>query len=156
MKPLIVICSFVLLFSCKKSEQAPSYAGYYGHWQFISFGFGGPVNSTPSPDSVVQLILIPGNTYQITLNGLAVTRGSFSMNPGTNGTVLTFNNITQPAGTDTVVVAGNLSYFFYNFIRVGQLTLFQHDHPFLQGDSLVLTQESTGFEYTTDYFRKIP
>jgi hypothetical protein len=156
MKLLIVFCSCILLFCCKKNEQAPYYAGYYGHWQFIGYGFGGPVNNTPSPDSVVLLILIPGNTYQITLNGLAVTRRSFSINPGTNGTVLTFNNITQLAGTDTVVVAGNLSYFFYNFIRIGKLTLFQYDHPFLQGDSLVLTQESTGFEYATDYFRKIP
>jgi hypothetical protein len=156
MNRLIVFCSCVLLFSCKKSEQAAAYAGYYGHWQFIASGFGGPVNTAPSPDSVVVLNLIQNNTYQISLNGQSTSQGTFSIDSGTNGTILTFNNITQPVGTDTVVVAGNLSYFFYNFIRIGQLTLFQYDRPFLQGDSLVLTQESTGFEYTTDYFRKIP
>jgi hypothetical protein len=144
MNRLIVfcVCMLLMLFSCKKNEQAPDYAGYYGRWQY--FGYNLAVGSIPpSPDSVVVLILIPGNTYQTTLNGMPVTRGTFSIDSGTNGTILTFNNITQPAGNDSIVV-------------VGQLTLFQHNHPIIYGDSLVLVQESIAYEYTSDYFKKIP
>jgi hypothetical protein len=155
MNRLILFCSCVLLFSCKKNEQTPFYAGYYGRWQYIGYNFG-PRNVVPSPDSIVILNLIPGNSYQTTLNGQTATRGTFSIDSGMNGTILTFNNITEPAGNNTEVMVGGITYFYFNYDKIGQLLLFQQNRPYFNGDSLILGQEFMAPESTTNYFRKLP
>jgi len=155
MNRLILFCSCVLLFSCKKNEQTPFYAGYYGRWQYIGYNFG-PRNVVPSPDSLVILNLIPGNSYQTTLNGQTATRGTFSIDSGTNGTILTFNSITEPAGNNTQVMVGGITYFYFNYDKIGQLLLYQQNRPDFYGDSLILGQEFMAPESTTNYFRKLP
>jgi hypothetical protein len=155
MNRLIVFCLCILLFSCKKSEQTPYYTGYYGRWQYIGYNFAA-INAVPSPDSVVVLNLMPGNSYQTTLNGQIATRGTFSIDSGMNGTVLTFNNITEPAGNNTMVTVGGITYFSFNYDKIGQLLLYEQNRPDFYGDSLILGQEFMAPESTTNYFRKLP
>jgi hypothetical protein len=142
------------LFSCNKNIQTPSYPSYYGQWQFIGTS-SGPSYITPSPDSVVILILKPGNTYVATLNGNPGIYGSFTIDSSANFVTLTFLNITQPYGTNTSGESNGIYFLFFNTAKVGQLTLFQTNATNSPGDTLNLTSYPITPEFTSDYFKRI-
>ncbi len=126
------------LFSCSKTEQAPLNSSFYGQWQFIGTS-SGPWQITPSPDSVVILRLIPGNTYEARLNGVLAIQGSFTIDSSANRVNLDFVNITQPFGTNTSGQSNGVYYLFFNTAKIGQLTLFQTNITSSPGDTLDLT-----------------
>ena len=157
MNRLLCFCSMVIticLFSCHKSIQTPQYPSFYGQWQYIGYEVG-PGFHAPSPDSTVVLTLSTGNNYGTTLNGKQVMSGTFSIDTSSNRVYLKFNNITQPAGNTTSAVSGNLTFLYFNFSKIGQLTLFENNWTSSPGDTLYLIQSPTIPESTTNYFKRI-
>ncbi len=154
MNNLLRFCFLVFvtgLFSCSKTSQT---ASYYGRWQFIGTS-AGPWSVTPSPDSVVILTLMPGNTYRTTLNGNLAIQGSFSIDSGANGVILNFLNITQPYGTNTSEESNGIYFLFFNTAKIGQLTLFQTNITSSPADTLDLTSYPLTPEFTADYFKRV-
>jgi hypothetical protein len=138
---LCALVSLILSFSaCKKSEAPPLYPDYYGNWQYIGTNDGRPLFISPSPDSTVVLSLNPPNLYSVWLNGVLAKSGSFQLDSGLGMITLQFNNLTQPYGSQTSVSTGGVTFLFYNYIQVGQLTLFQIDYTNAPGDTLNLLQ----------------
>jgi hypothetical protein len=155
---LVSLIPLMALFSCKKESQAPPpYSlpdSYYGQWQWIGSSWG-PSYSVPSPDSTVVLILAPGNLYTITLNGTQTLQGSFQADSTPYTVTLQFNNITQPAGSNTSVTSGNVTELFFNYVQVGQFMLFQYDLTSCPGDTLQLVQSPIDPEAMGSYFKRV-
>ncbi len=157
MNSLLRYCCLVVgagLLSCSKTGQTISYNSYYGQWQFIGTS-SGPWQVTPSPDSVVILRLMPGNTYEATLNGTLAIQGSFTIDSSANRVTLDFVNITQPFGTNTSGESNGVYFLFFNTAKIGQLTLFQTNITSSPGDTLDLTSYPLTPEFTSDYFKRI-
>jgi hypothetical protein len=157
MNNLLRYCCLIIgtgLFSCSKTIQTPSYSSYYGQWQFTSTVWG-PFQQTTSSDSVVILRLMPGNTYVATLNGNLAKQGSFTIDSGTNGVILSFRNITQPFGANTSGESNGVHYIGFNTVKIGQLTLFQYNATSSPGDTLYLISYPLTPEATIDYFKRI-
>jgi hypothetical protein len=147
------LVALISLISCGKTAQTLSYPGYYGQWQYIGYSFIG--FSAPSADSTVILTLSPGNTYKATLNGMEKISGTFSIDSGSNGQTLTFSHITQPYGNMTTSMSGTTTYLYFNYSKVGQLTLFENNWIRTASDTLVLQQTFLAPEFTSNYFRRI-
>jgi hypothetical protein len=150
----------VLLFAfaaCHKSGQGtrsiPVSASYYGRWQWINSSFG-PSTTYPS-GSIVVLDLEAGNQYQATLNGLVATSGTFGIDSSANGVVLQFNNINQPVGNNTSGQSGGVNFIAFNFLRIGQLILFQYNSTSTPGDTLSLLQYPITPEATISLFKRM-
>jgi len=142
--------------ACKKSGATPFYPSYYGNWQYIGTNDGRPVFIPPSPDSTVILSLNPPNLYSVWLNGALVKSGYFQMDSGNGMIALQFNNITQPYGNQTSVMTGGVTYFGYNYIQAGQLTIFQVNYTNSPGDTLQLLQGPlVSPEATTNSFKRL-
>jgi hypothetical protein len=153
----IVIVALVLaaLLACNKSGQgtASVSGSYYGHWQWIGSSWG-PTITYPT-GSIIVLDLEAGNQYQATLNGLVVTSGTFGIDSSANGVVLRFNNIDQPAGNDTIGQSDGVNFIAFNFVKIGQLTLFQDNATSTPGDTLYLLQYPIDPAATMSLFKRI-
>ena len=145
------------LIACKKSGQGttsiPVPGSYYGHWQWISSSWGPSI--TYATSSVVVLDLEAGNQYQVTLNGLVATSGTFTIDSSANGTVLQFNNINEPAGSNTTGQSGGIRYIAFNYLQIGQMTLFQYNSTGTPGDTLSLVQYPITPEATVSLFKRM-
>jgi hypothetical protein len=149
---MVTFPCFLVLFACKKSAQVP--ASYIGRWQWISSSFG-PRTTTPAADSAVILNLETGNQYQATLNGQIVTAGSFQLNSSSNGPVLQFNNINQPVGNHTSGSTGSGYFIAFNFLQIGQLTLFQYNSTSTPHDTLTLVRSPITPGATVSVFKRM-
>jgi hypothetical protein len=149
---MVAFPCFLALFACKKGAPVPG--SYIGHWQWISSS-SGPRTTTPSSDSVVILNLETVNQYQAILNGQIVTTGTFQLNSSSNGPLLQFNNINQPAGNHTSGSVGGVNFIAFNFLRIGQLTLFQYNSTSTPGDTLTLVQSPITPGAAVSFFKRM-
>ena len=126
--------------ACKKEGLTPNYPAYYGQWEYIGSSWG-PGFNPPAADSMVVLTLSSPNNYTTSLNGMIVRQGSFQVDSSSKFVILTFNNITQPYGSQTVVRTNTgLTYLYFNSAKTGQLTLYQHNYTASPADTLILSQ----------------
>ncbi len=142
MRRLLVFALLLLMFisSCKKEGQLVLYPSYYGQWQYIGYRFG-PGFIAASADSSVILTLIPPNSYLTSLNGYLSTQGTFRLDSSMDLVSLQFNNITQPYGSWTVVgTTSGVTFLYFNYSQIGQLTLFQFNYISAYGDTLEMLQ----------------
>jgi hypothetical protein len=145
------------LAGCKKSDEGTASisvpGSYYGHWQWIGSSYG-PAITYPT-SSFVVLNLEAGNQYQATLNGLVVTSGTFGIDSSANGVVLKFSNINEPAGNNTTGQVDGVNFIAFNFLKIGQLTLFQNNSTMALGDTLQLIQYPIIPEATVSLFKRM-
>jgi hypothetical protein len=136
----LLAASFILLFgliSCKKTTQAPPDPPYFGQWLWIgtSSGF---FTTDPSKDTAVVLSLGQANLYKITLDGQLSLEGIFATDSSDHWRTLQFSNISQPAGDTTSRTSGNITYLYFNFAKVGRMTIFQNNVIIVSGDTLTM------------------
>jgi hypothetical protein len=72
-----------------------------------------------------------------------------------NAATLKFNNISQPFGNVKTTTSGTTRYFYFNYAKIGQLTLFENNLTMIHGDTLVLQQTPDAPEFYANYFKRI-
>jgi len=129
---ILVFALFILgmgLFGCSKKAVITPTNGISGQWKWENSG-SGPTAIQSSSVSAVIVQFNPDNTYKIFLNGSIFSTGTYQINLTGNQGSIKFNNITQSPGNNSI----------YNYIIVGQLTLFENEEVNFSSNTLQLTQ----------------
>jgi hypothetical protein len=135
----IAFVLFLGLVSCKKTTVTPPISPYNGQWLWIgsSSGF---FTIDPSTDSAVVLSLDSDNYYQVTVAGQLSLQGTFTTDSSSDGSMIKFNNINQPAGDTASGTSGNTTSLYFNYILVGRLVIFQYNGISVSGDTLTIAR----------------
>jgi hypothetical protein len=148
---LLAMILLIGLIACKKNAQTSPYAAFYGQWQWIG-SYWGPAFTPPPADTLIILTLNPPNLYEVSLNGVLSTQGTFQINK--EG--FQFNNMTQPFSNQTIFIASSgETFIIFNHSQTGPLTLFQYNWYNSPADTLLLTQQSPSAELSTNIFKRL-